>query len=171
MAAPALERLATGVRWEDLRLPGSSRAALAGLAARERGATLALFSGPAGTGKTLAAEALAARLELPAFRADLSQVVSQYIGETEKNLARVFEAVGAAAAVLLLDEADALFGKRTGIGDAHDRYADIEIAYLLQRLEAFSGVVILATTRPAALAPLARARSSATVAIPRLLRA
>ena len=171
MTTPAIERLTTGVRWEDLRLPGSSRAALASLAPRERGATLAVFSGPAGTGKTLAAEALAARLGLPAFRTDLSQVVSQYIGETEKNLARVFEAVGAVAAVLLLDEADALFGKRTGIGEAHDRYADIEIAYLLQCLEAFSGVVILATTRPAALAPLARARSSATVAIPRLLRA
>jgi SpoVK/Ycf46/Vps4 family AAA+-type ATPase len=171
MAAPVLERLVTGVRWADLRLPGSSRAALAGLATRERGATLALFSGPAGTGKTLAAEALGARLGLPAFRIDLSQVVSQYIGETEKNLTRIFDAVGDHGAVLLFDEADALFGKRTGIGDAHDRYANIEIAFFLQRLETFSGVVILATTRPAALAPLARARSSTTVAIPRLLRA
>ncbi len=97
--------------------------------------------------------------------------MSQYIGDTEKNLARVFDAVGHDAAVLLLDEADALFGKRTGIGDAHDPYANIEIAFCLQRLETFSGVVILATSRPAALAPLARARSSATVAIPRLLRA
>lgn len=171
MAAPAIERLTTGVRWEDLRLPGSSRAALAALAARPRGATLAVFSGPSGTGKTLAAEALAARLDLPAFRVDLSQVVSRYIGETEKNLARVFDAVGGGGAVLLLDEADALFGKRTDVRDAHDRYANQEIAYFLQRLEAFSGVVLLATTRPAALAPQARERSAGTVAIPRLLRA
>ncbi len=171
MAAPTLERLSTGVRWADLRLPGSSRAVLAGLAPPPRGVTLALFSGPASTGKTLAAEALAARLNLPAWRIDLSQVVSHYIGETEKNLARVFDRAGSGRAVLFFDEADALFGKRTNVGDAHDRYANVEIAYFLQRLEAVTGVVILATSRPAALAPSARARSSATVAIPRLLRA
>ena len=171
MAAPALERLTTGVRWADLRLPGSSRAALAGLVPPPRGVTLAIFSGPASTGKTLAAEALAARLGLSAFRIDLGRVVSRYIGDTEKNLARVFDAAGRDRAVLFFDEADALFGKRTDVGDAHDRYANIEIAYFLQRLEAVTGVVILATSRPAALAPLARARSRATVAIPRLLRA
>lgn len=171
MAAPALERLASGVRWEDLRLPGSSRAALGSLSERMHGPSLAVFSGPSGTGKTLAAEALATRLGLPAFRVDLSQVVSRYIGETEKNLARVFERVGRDGAVLLFDEADALFGRRTDVRDAHDRYANQEIGYFLQRLEAFSGVVILATARPAALAPLVRARSRATVAIPRLLRA
>ncbi|MCM5680477.1 ATP-binding protein [Schlegelella sp. S2-27] len=105
----------------------------------------ALFAGPSGTGKTLAAEIVAHALELDLFRIDLSAVVSKYIGETEKNLDRVFAAAEHANAVLFFDEAEALFGKRSEVKDAHDRYANIEIAYLLQKIEQFDGVAILAT--------------------------
>lgn len=105
----------------------------------------ALFSGPSGTGKTLAAEIVAYELGFDLFRIDLSAVVSKYIGETEKNLDRVFAAAANANAVLFFDEADALFGKRSEVKDAHDRYANIEIAYLLQKIEQFDGVAILAT--------------------------
>ena len=105
----------------------------------------ALFAGPSGTGKTLAAEIVACELGLDLFRIDLSAVVSKYIGETEKNLDRVFAAATNANAVLFFDEADALFGKRSEVKDAHDRYANIEIAYLLQKIEQFNGVAILAT--------------------------
>lgn len=105
----------------------------------------ALFAGPSGTGKTLAAEIIAYELGFDLFRIDLSAVVSKYIGETEKNLDRVFAAAANANAVLFFDEADALFGKRSEVKDAHDRYANIEIAYLLQKIEQFDGVAILAT--------------------------
>ncbi len=104
-----------------------------------------LFSGPSGTGKTLAAEVLAAGLQLDLYRIDLSQVVSKYIGETEKNLKRIFDAAEGGSAVLLFDEADALFGKRSEVKDSHDRYANIEVSYLLQRIEAFRGLAILTT--------------------------
>jgi vesicle-fusing ATPase len=107
----------------------------------------ALFAGPPGTGKTMAAEALAAELELPLYRIDLSQVVNKYIGETEKNLKRLFDAADASDVVLFFDEADALFGKRTEVKDAHDRYANLEISYLLERMERFKGLAILATNR------------------------
>ncbi|HLV21081.1 MAG TPA: ATP-binding protein [Polyangiaceae bacterium] len=114
--------------------------------AGSRGAgTSAVFSGPSGTGKTLAAEVLARRLELDLYRIDLSAVVSKYIGETEKNLKRVFDAAEAGGAVLLFDEADALFGKRTEVRDSHDRHANIEVSYLLQRMEAYGGLAILTT--------------------------
>src|SRR6202008_3530518 len=103
-------------------------------------------SGPSGTGKTLAAEIVAGELGLDVFKLDLSAVVSKYIGETEKNLEEVFEAAGAGNIVLFFDEADALFGKRSEVKDARDRYANIEVAYLLQQVEAYDGVVILATT-------------------------
>jgi SpoVK/Ycf46/Vps4 family AAA+-type ATPase len=96
----------------------------------------ALFAGPSGTGKTTAAEVLAYELRLDLFRIDLSQVISKYIGETEKNLSRVFDAAEQGAAVLLFDEADALFGKRTEVKDSHDRYANVEVSYLLQRMYA-----------------------------------
>src|SRR4029077_11943522 len=105
----------------------------------------ALFSGESGTGKTLAAEVLARELGLDLYRIDLAATVSQYIGETEKNLRRVFEAAEASGAVLLFDEADALFGKRGEVKDGHDRYANLEIAYLLQRMEAYRGLAILTT--------------------------
>jgi len=114
------------------------------LHARHVGVT-ALFAGPSGTGKTLAAEVIACELGYDLFRIDLSAVVSKYIGETEKNLDRVFSAAQNANAVLLFDEADALFGKRSEVKDAHDRYANIEIAYLLQKMEQFDGLAILAT--------------------------
>lgn len=109
-----------------------------------RGIT-ALFSGPSGTGKTMAAGILAHELGLDLYKIDLSQVVSKYIGETEKNLDRIFQQAEDANAMLFFDEADALFGKRSAIKDAHDRYANIEIAYLLQKMEERLGVTILAT--------------------------
>jgi AAA+ superfamily predicted ATPase len=107
----------------------------------------ALFSGPPGTGKTTAAEAIANELATELFRIDLSRVVSKYIGETEKNLAIAFREAERSGALLLFDEADALFGKRTEVRDAHDRYANLEVSYLLQRVESFSGLVILSTNK------------------------
>ncbi|UCC40695.1 MAG: ATP-binding protein [Candidatus Aminicenantes bacterium] len=104
-----------------------------------------LFSGPPSTGKTMAAEVLAVKLKLPMYRIDLSQVVSKYIGETEKNLRRIFDAADVSDMILFFDEADALFGKRTGVKDAHDRHANIEISYFLERIEQFKGLAILAT--------------------------
>ncbi len=106
-----------------------------------------LFCGPPGTGKTMAAEAIADELQLPMFRIDLSQVVNKYIGETEKNLKKVFDAAEESDCVIFFDEADALFGKRTSVKDAHDRFANIEISYLLERMERLKGIAILATNR------------------------
>lgn len=112
----------------------------------ERGLGIsALFSGSSGTGKTMAAEVLASDLNLDLYRIDLSQVVSKYIGETEKNLRRVFDAAEGGGAILLFDEADALFGRRSEVRDSHDRYANIEVSYLLQRMEAYRGLAILTT--------------------------
>jgi AAA+ superfamily predicted ATPase len=106
---------------------------------------VALFSGPSGTGKTLAAEVIAGELGLDMFKLNLSSVVSKYIGETEKNLDELFEAAGAGNMVLFFDEADALFGRRSEVKDAHDKYANLETSYLLQRLESYDGVVVMAT--------------------------
>jgi hypothetical protein len=111
------------------------------------GGLAALFAGPPGTGKTMASEAIAHELQLPLFRIDLSQVVNKYIGETEKNLKRLFDAADAADAILFFDEADSLFGKRSEVKDAHDRYANLEVSYLLERMERFKGLAILATNR------------------------
>jgi hypothetical protein len=149
--------------WDDLVLPGPIKAQLQGIerwvrfrplvyddwgfarrAMLGRGLSV-LFSGPSGTGKTMAAGILARSLGLELFKVDLATVVSKYIGETEKNLSRVFDAAERSCGVLLFDEADALFGKRSEIKDAHDRYANIEVSYLLQRMEAYDGVAILAT--------------------------
>jgi len=110
-----------------------------------------LFAGASGTGKTLAAEVLANELRLDLYRIDLSSVVSKYIGETEKNLRRVFDAAEEGGAILLFDEADALFGKRSEVKDSHDRYANIEVSYLLQRMEAYRGLAILTTNLKSAL--------------------
>ena len=165
-ARPALDELAQrlpGIAgWNDLVLPSAQLAALReiashvrhqarvfdawgfGRAARGLGVT-ALFAGPSGVGKTLAAEVLARELRLDVYRVDLSQVVSKYIGETEKNLRRVFDAADSGGVVLLFDEADALFGKRTEVHDSHDRYANIEVSYLLQRMESYRGLAILTT--------------------------
>jgi AAA+ superfamily predicted ATPase len=149
--------------WADLVLPGATLERLREFAAAIRhrhlifdewgfgerllhGAGIkALFAGASGTGKTMAAGVIARELGLDLFKVDLSGVVSKYIGETEKNLDRVFRAAGASNAILFLDEADAILGKRSEVRDAHDRYANIEVAYLLQRLEEHDGVVILAT--------------------------
>jgi SpoVK/Ycf46/Vps4 family AAA+-type ATPase len=105
----------------------------------------ALFAGPSGTGKTMAAAIIGRELGLDVYRIDLSRVVNKYIGETEKNLGRVFDAAEQANVVLFFDEAEALFGKRSEVKDAHDRHANIEIGYLLQRMEAYPGTTILAT--------------------------
>lgn len=117
-----------------------------------RGVT-ALFHGPSGTGKTTAALAVANKLDIPLLRIDLSRVVSKFIGETEKNLARVFDDAQSSGAAILVDEAEALFGKRSEVKDAHDRYANIEVAYLLQRIEAFEGLAMLTTNMRQSLDP------------------
>lgn len=111
------------------------------------GGMTVLFSGPPGTGKTMAAEILAHRLKLPMYRIDLSQVVNKYIGETEKNLKRIFDAADVSDMLLFFDEADALFGKRIEANDARDRYANLEVSYLLERMERFKGLAVLATNR------------------------
>ena len=113
----------------------------------------ALFAGDSGTGKTMAAEVIANELRLNLYRIDLSAVVSKYIGETEKNLRRLFDTAEDGGAILFFDEADALFGKRSEVKDSHDRYANIEINYLLQRMEAYRGLAILATNMKGALDP------------------
>src|SRR5258708_581418 len=113
----------------------------------------ALFAGPSGTGKTMAAQVIARSLDRQLCRVDLAEVVNKYIGETEKRLKRVFEACERSAVVLFFDEADALFGQRTQVKDAHDRFANIQIDYLLQRMEQFGGIAILATNRKAELGP------------------
>jgi len=117
---------------------------MGGPSARRRGLT-ALFAGPSGTGKTMAAEVLAGELGLDLYTVDLATVVDKYVGETEKNLDRIFAEAERINGVILFDEADALFGKRSEVSDAHDRYANVEVAYLLQRMELFEGIAILAT--------------------------
>src|SRR5262249_49113788 len=163
------QRIESAASWDDLVLPEPQRKGLAEIAAHARHqakgydawgfapkssrglGVSALFSGPSGTGKTLAAEVLANELRLDFYRIDLSQVVSKYIGETEKNLRRVFDAAEEGAAILLFDEADALFGKRSEVKDSHDRYANIEVGYLLQRMEASRGLPLLTTNLRGAL--------------------
>lgn len=164
--AQRLEPLAT---WDDIVLPDMQKKLLRQIADQvgnrgkvyeewgfgrkmSRGRSRnALFSGESGTGKTMAAEVLANELKLNLYRIDLSAVVSKYIGETEKNLRRLFDAAEDGGALLFFDEADALFGKRSEVKDAHDRYANIEINYLLQRMEAYRGLAILATNMKSAL--------------------
>jgi len=163
------ERIETQVGWDDLVLPHEQTTQLHDLAAHAAARVIvgeawgfarragrgngiaALFSGPPGTGKTLAARIVAQAIGQDLYRVDLSRLVSKYIGETEKNLARVFDAADAGGAVLLFDEADALFGKRSEVKDSHDRYANLEIAYLLQRVEAFNGLAILTSNLDQAL--------------------
>lgn len=126
----------------------------------------ALFSGPNATGKTLAAEILAVRLGKPLHRVDLAAVVSQYIGETEKHLDRVFAEARQSEAVVLLEEADALFGRRTEVRDAHDRYANLEINSLLQKIENHEGVVILASNLAQHIDPAFLRRLSVIIQFP-----
>jgi SpoVK/Ycf46/Vps4 family AAA+-type ATPase len=113
----------------------------------------ALFSGPPGTGKTMVAGLVARELQLELFQVDLSRVVSKFIGETEKQLAQLFDAAEAGRAILLFDEADALFGKRTEVKSSNDRYANLETNYLLQRLESFTGICLMTTNHEANLDP------------------
>jgi AAA+ superfamily predicted ATPase len=166
-ARPRLEALAQRIEshadWQDLIIPEEQRQTLEEITAHLRqkakvyqlwgfahksprglGIT-ALFAGQSGTGKTMAAEVLARELHLDLYRIDLSAVVSKYIGETEKNLRRIFDAAETGGAILLFDEADALFGKRTQVKDSHDRHANVEVSYLLQRMEAYQGLAILTT--------------------------
>ena len=154
-------RVTTGLCWDDLVLPASTLAQLDdiglwlthgprllndwGLGRRISAGHVSLFHGPPGTGKTLSACLLGERCGREVHRVDLSLVASKYIGETEKNLSRLFDTAERDGHLLFFDEADALFGKRTGVGDSHDRYANQEVSYLLQRIEAFSGVVVLAS--------------------------
>jgi hypothetical protein len=128
--------------------------------------TTALFAGPSGTGKTLAAEVLAGELGLDLYRVDLSAVVSKYIGETEKNLRRVFDSADEGSAVLLFDEADALFGRRTEVKDSHDRFANIEVSYLLQRMEQYQGLAILTTNMHEAVDPAFERRIRFVITFP-----
>jgi hypothetical protein len=172
-ARPRLDDLAERIRpaagWDELVLPERQTEVLREIVLQVRNRALvyerwgfgdrgahglgitALFAGSSGTGKTLAAEVLAHELRLDLYRIDLSQVVSKYIGETEKNLRRVFDAAEGCGAVLLFDEADALFGKRSEVKDSHDRHANVEVSYLLQRMERYSGLAILTTNLKEAL--------------------
>ena len=156
-------RLPPGYKWEDLVVPAKQAEQLQSISAylRHRDRVLSdwgyektvartqglkvLFAGESGTGKTMGAQVIAAELGLEIFRVDLATTVSKYIGETEKNLDRIFGAAEGSNAILFFDEADALFGKRSEVGDSHDRYANIEVAYLLQKMEGYPGAVILAT--------------------------
>jgi hypothetical protein len=170
---PRLDALAQRIEpkatWNDIVLPETELSLLRQIAAqvrqrgrvyldwgfaatRTRGLSInALFTGESGTGKTMAAEVIANELRLDLYRIDLSAVVNKYIGETEKNLRRVFDAAETGGVILFFDEADALFGKRSEVKDSHDRYANIEINYLLQRLESYRGLAILATNMRTAL--------------------
>ncbi len=168
-----LENLAQHIdpkaNWEDLVLPSHQKEILKeislhvrhrskvyydwGFANKDgRGLGIsALFTGPSGTGKTMAAEVLANELNLDLYRIDLSQAVSKFVGETEKNLKKIFDAAEQGGAILLFDEADALFGKRSDVKDSHDRFANIQVSYLLQRMEAYNGLAILTTNLKKAL--------------------
>jgi hypothetical protein len=172
-ARPALDRLARPLKpkskWDELELPPSEKTMLRQIVDQVKARTAVydgwgfrdrmsrglgisvLFAGESGTGKTMAAEVLANELRLALYRIDLSAVVSKFIGETEKNLRELFDAAEDGGAILFFDEADALFGKRSEVKDSHDRYANIEINYLLQRMEAYRGLAILATNMKSAL--------------------
>ena len=155
------ERLTTALTWDDLVLPATTLAQVQelgtwvrhadrlmndwGLGRRWKRGYKALFFGPPGTGKTLTAALLGQLTDRPVFRVDLSMVISKFIGETEKNLAQLFRRAEHKDWILFFDEADALFGKRTSVRDAHDKYANQEVAYLLQRVETYEGLVILAS--------------------------
>lgn len=188
LARPRLEDLAQRIvpcaGWEDLVLPELQIKTLRQLASQVRHrmrvyetwdfagkgrrglGVSALFAGESGTGKTLAAEVLARELELDLYRIDLSAVVSKYIGETEKNLKRVFDTAEEGGVLLLFDEADALFGKRSDVRDSRDRYANIEVSYLLQRMEAYQGLAILTTNLKSALDQAFQRRLRFTVNFP-----
>ncbi len=184
------QRIETRASWDDLILPNAPKEMLQEIAAHvkhratvydrwgfaertSRGLGLAaLFAGPSGTGKTLAAEVLARELSLDLYRVDLSRIVSKYIGETEKNLRLVFDAAEGSGAILLFDEADSLFGKRTEVRDSHDRYANLEVSFLLQLTESYEGLVILTSNLKQAIdsAFLRRLRFTVTFPFPDLIQ-
>jgi len=184
------QRIEPAAAWDDLVLPDPQKDVLRVMAAQVKRRSLvyedwgfaakssrglgisALFHGPSGTGKTMAAEVLARELDLDLYRIDLSQVVNKYIGETEKNLRRVFDAADAGGAILLFDEADTLFGKRSEVKDSHDRYANIEVGYLLQRMESYRGLAILTTNLKSVLDSsfLRRIRFAVQFAFPDMLQ-
>ncbi len=178
------ERLEVSQTWDDLVLPSDQIGMIAELLARVRERRLvyekwgfsnklgkglavsALFSGPPGTGKTMAASLVAKDLGLQLYRVDLAQMVSKWVGETEKNLAKLFDAAESAHAVLLFDEADSLFGKRTEVKSSNDRYANLEVNYMLQRLETFTGICLLTTNHENAIDEAFRRRLAFHVRFP-----
>jgi hypothetical protein len=177
-------RVEARAEWSDLVLPASQTATLRQIAVHMRRRTVvndewgfrakharglgltAMFVGDSGTGKTMAAEVLAAELELDLYRVDLASVVSKYIGETEKNLRAIFDGAERSGAVLLFDEADALFGKRSEVRDSHDRYANLEISYLLSQMEKYRGIAILTTNMQHAVDPAFMRRIRFIVSFP-----
>lgn len=176
------EHVTTQMEWDDVVLPEQTRAQLReienwvrfndtvlnewGMGRRVKPGFRVLFHGPPGTGKTLTAALLGKVTDRPVFRVDLSQVTSKYIGETEKNLARLFDRAEQKDWILFFDEADALFGKRTDIRDAHDRFANQEVSYLLQRIESLSTLIILATNQRANIDSAFLRRFQATIHFP-----
>ncbi|MBA3532236.1 MAG: ATP-binding protein [Ardenticatenales bacterium] len=166
-SSPRLAELARKIvpryQWDDIVLPPDQRAVLREIISTVRGRPMvlhtwgvgqklaasagvtAMFAGPPGTGKTMAAEVIAGELGLDLYKIDLSTVINKYIGETEKNLGRIFDEASSSNAILFFDEADSIFGKRSEVKDSHDRYANIEVSYLLQRMESYDGITILAT--------------------------
>jgi hypothetical protein len=187
-ARRSLDELAThveaGAGWPDLVLPDSQTGILRQIAIHARQASTvlgewgfaaryarglglsALFSGASGTGKTMAAGVLARELDRDLYQIDLATVVSKYIGETEKHLRRIFDAAERSGAILLFDEADALFGKRSQVRDSHDRYANLEVSYLLQRMESYRGIAILTTNMQNAIDPAFQRRLRFVVQFP-----
>jgi len=187
-ARRSLDELASRVEniaaWDELVLPEAQTATLKQIAIHARHASRvngewgfserygrglglsALFSGPSGTGKTMAAGVLASELDRDLYQIDLATVVSKYIGETEKHLRRIFDAAERSGAILLFDEADALFGRRSQVRDSHDRYANLEISYLLQRMESYRGIAILTTNMQNALDPAFQRRLRFVVQFP-----
>jgi vesicle-fusing ATPase len=181
---PLFERRAATTRLDDVALDQAQRSVIRSIAVRARrpadasgprpaarsasaeSGVTALFVGSDRAARENAAAALANELGVDVYRVDLGKLVSKYIGETEKNLRLVFDAAERAGAVLLFDEADALFGKRTDVKDAHDRYANIEVGYLLERLESFSGVAVLASNTKSNIDPAFARRIRYIVEVP-----
>jgi len=186
--SPAADRLASPVNprvtWADVTVPAEALTVLHRIAAHvgqlqvasqsphsapasgRASGVVVLFAGPSSANKVVAAEALAQHTKRGLHRVNLNEVVSKYIGETEKNLQRIFVAAEANNAILFFDEADALFGKRSEVKDSHDRYANIEIDFLLQQLEAFHGVAVLATNSEEHVDPTLRERFAYVVRFP-----
>jgi hypothetical protein len=183
-APPSVRRIETGLGWDDLILAPAIKAELKSIPMQVKHAatvwetwgfgervpygqaTIALLSGPSGTGKSMAGQIIAGELGAALYQVDLAKTVSKYIGETEKIVDRIFDAARHASAVLLFDEADALFGKRSDVRDAHDRYANIQVDYLLQRVEEHDGLILLTTNRKANLDSAFLRRLSAVIEFP-----